>query len=397
MRIEPTQVESTGPGVKLADHGEAGLSLEMDDPSARRAYAGNTATLRFDLGGYENVVLSFEAKESGDEPHPPRDLAGEAREDEDGESVFGPVADFDFDGVAISADGAAWYEVRGLRNLSSRDFLAIDIDLDEAIAQAGLFYGPEFNIRFCQYDNMPRLMDGIAIHSIKLTGDPLAVDPSLVLHLPMDDRAPNPIVRDRTRNHHQTFLDPGGNPNTDARSTAGAVGTALAFDGVDDYIRLTPESHKPYLAENRDFSIAFWWKADGPDPGGTLHVVGNHSSAANEESCFFYYSSNDAFRIRINEYQPGDVRRVTATFADGTDGTWHHYALVRQGETLRIYQNGELTSSDTHVRNTVGLAPDSQSITLSKVASGSGCRAGHLDDFRIYDRALSAEEVAAMV
>ncbi len=382
MRIEPTHIEQAGPGIDLSNLPE-GLSVKMSDPVKDLAYARNAVTLAFDFSAYEQVRLTFQAKESGDEPHAPPP---------------GPFGDdVAFDGVAMSTGGAAWYEVRGLRDLSSKDSLAIEVDLDDAIAQAGLFYGPEFKIRFCQYDNMPRLMDGIAIHSIKLTGEPLAVDPSLVLHLPMDDRAANPIVRDRTRTHHQTFSDPGGNPNTEAHSTAGAVGRALAFDGVDDYLRLTPQSHKPYLAENRDFSILFWWKADGPDPALSLHFLGNYSPAANEESCFLCRTQGDRLYFRVEEYWPGGSRRVHESFANGTDGVWHHYALVRQGETLRFHQDGGLSSADTDIHNTVGLAPDSQSIALGMLATGGAHSPGSLDDFRIYDRALSAEEVAAMV
>ena len=382
MRIEPTQITQAGPGIDLSNLPE-GLSVKMSDPVKDLAYARNAVTLVFDFSAYEQVRLTFQAKESGDEPHAPPP---------------GPFGDdVAFDGVAISTDGTAWYEVRGLRDLSSKDFLAIEVDLDEAIAEAGLFYGPQFKIRFCQYDNMPRLMDGIAIHSIELTGEPLAVDPSLVLHLAMDDRAPNPIVRDRTRNHHQTFLDPGGNPDTEVHSTAGAIGMALAFDGVDDYLRLTPQSHKPYLAENHDFSIAFWWKADGPDPARSLQLLGNYSAAANEESCFLCWTWGDSLNFRIDEYWPGGSRSVSQGFGNGTDGAWHHYALVRQGETIRFHQDGGLSSADTNAYNTVGLAPDSQNITLGMAAAGGAHSPGSFDDFRVYDRALSAEEVAAMV
>ena len=93
-------------------------------------------------------------------------------------------------------------------------------------------------------------------------------------------------------------------------------------------------------------------------------------------------------------YQPAIV---LVRYGNGTDGVCHHYALIRQGETIRFHQDGHLSSSDTDAHNTVGLAPDSQSITLGMKASGGVHSPGNMDDFRIYDRALSAEEVAAMV
>ncbi len=379
MRIEPTHIEQAGPGIDLSNLPQ-GLSVKMSDPVKDLAYARNAVTLTFDLSSHENVRLAFEAKEFGDEPHAPPP---------------GPFGDdADFDGVAISVDGVDWYEIQDLRSLRSDRFTVYDIDLDAAVAALWLSYAKEFRIRFCQYDNNPAPMDGVFLHKIELLGDLR----SPVLHLTMDDNGASPTVADASAGQYdQTFSDPGGNPNTEAHSTAGAVGTALAFDGVDDYIRLTPESHKPCLAENRDFSILFWWKADGPNPATSLFVLGNYSPAANEESCFLCWTWGDSLHFRIEEYWPGGSRQVPKGFGNGTDGAWHHYALIRQGETIRFHQDAQLSSSDTDVHNTVGLAPDSQSITLGMLATGGAHSPGSFDDFRVYDRALSAEEVVAMV
>ena len=128
----------------------------MSDPDPDLAYARNRVTLSFDLVGWQDVRLNFEAREFGDEPHaPPPDPFPD---------------DTDFDGVAVSADGVDWFEVRGLRDLSSR-FEALEIDLDAAVAAAGIAYGPAFRVRFCQYDNKPVAMDGIALSGILLSGE----------------------------------------------------------------------------------------------------------------------------------------------------------------------------------------------------------------------------------
>lgn len=48
---------------------------------------------------------------------------------------------------------------------------------------------------------------------------------SQVFHLPMDDSAADLVVHDvAAGQRHQSFLDPGGKPNTEAHSTAGARG-----------------------------------------------------------------------------------------------------------------------------------------------------------------------------
>ncbi len=89
MIITPSQIEHSGPGVDLSSLPE-GVSIKMSDPVKNFAYARNAVTLTFDLSGYENVHLAFEAMEFGEEPHapPPNPFTGEA----------------DFDGVAVSAE-----------------------------------------------------------------------------------------------------------------------------------------------------------------------------------------------------------------------------------------------------------------------------------------------------
>jgi len=379
MKIQPTHITLSGPGVDLSNHPE-GLSVEMSDPVQDLEYARNAVTLTFDLSGHEHVRLSFKALEYGDEPHAPPP---------------GPFGDdVNFDGVAVSADGAHWYEIQDLRSLRSDKLTAYDLDLDAAVAALGLSYGTTFRIRFCQYDDNPAPMDGFSIQKIELEGD---LRPP-ILHLTMDDNAASATVVDASEGHlNQTFVDPGGNPNTNAHSVAGINGTALAFDGVDDYLRLTPESHKSCLAENHDFAITFWWKVGVPYPPFS-HVLSNYGHLLGE-GCLYFYTSGGVLYVWVREYWPGDSRTVATSWPNGLDGNWHHYALVREGSTIRFYQDGQLTLADTDVHNSVGLAPASKSLTLGKAADGDHPSPGSFDDFRLYDRALlesEIQELAAM-
>ncbi|MDA0991397.1 MAG: hypothetical protein O3A51_11680, partial [Verrucomicrobia bacterium] len=140
--------------------------LAMDDMVNGEAFSRNEVTLVIDLADYEGVVMTFWAKDFGDEPHgpPPSPFSGGS----------------DFDGVAISEDGINWYEVGDLRTLSSAYQLRT-IDLDAAIAARGLTYNSRFHIRFNQYDDFSMTTDGIAIDDITISGaipDDLDVTPS---------------------------------------------------------------------------------------------------------------------------------------------------------------------------------------------------------------------------
>jgi len=90
------------------------------------------------------------------------------------------------------------------------------------------------------------------------------------------------------------------------------------------------------------------------------------------------------------------VRSVGTYWTNGTDGNWHHYAMVRKGTTISFYQDGVLKIADTDIHNAVGLAPASQNITLGRAAGVGQHSPGSLDDFRLYERAMTAEEIASM-
>lgn len=370
MKLLPTQVEQSGPGIDLSDLPD-GLSVEMSDSVEDFAYSRNAVTLVYDLSDYDSVRLTFAAKEYGDEPHEPPP------------APFGD--DANFDGVAVSTDGVDWYEVQGLRGLRSDRFTDFDLDVDAAVAGLGLSYGPEFRIRFCQYDNNPGPMDGIFVRRIELTGELR----STILHLPMDDNAANPAVTDASGNaHHQTLLDPGGDPNTAAHSAPGVVANALYFDGVDDRISLTPESYSQALQQNQDFSIAFWWKTDSPDPGGWAYILCN---SAADESYLLASTVNGDFRISVC-FVTDETRWTGQLWTGGADDSWHHYVLTRAGTVLSFYRDGGLEKAVDHPENTLSLA-SSQNLTVGSYPGGGDPAPGWMDEFRIYDRALSATEV----
>lgn len=162
--------------------------------------------------------------------------------------------------MAVSADGVVWDEIQDLWHLRSDRFMAYDIDLDAAVAALGISYGSEFRVCFCQYDNNLAPMDGIFLHKIELLGD---LRPP-ILHLTTDDNAASPTVLDSAAGEHrQTFIDRGGNPNTNAHSVPRPNWTtALAFDGAGDRIDFGPTLLSEMVGAGRDFTLAFWYKTD---------------------------------------------------------------------------------------------------------------------------------------
>jgi len=377
MKVLPIQVEQAGPGIDLSNL-TAGLSVRMADPVKDFAYARNAATLVFDLSACDHARLMFEAMEFGDEPHAPPP------------SPFGD--DVAFDGVAVSADGASWYEVQDLRHLRSDRFTAYDLDLDAAAAKWGLSYGSAFKVRFCQYDNNPAPMDGIFLHRIELTADLRAP----VFHLPMDDNALNPTVRDTAGGgQDQVFIDPTGDANTASHSVPGPnAATALAFDGADDRIDFGPALLGDIVAADHDFSLAFWFRTDANCGAVSKYIL--RRAGLNVQPYLKIYLNSDRICWQVRWSDSGYVSLFST--AGMLNGQWRHVVCRRQGQTLSLWVDGVARDTETgpdYARNLFADAWDPRAIGQVYGTSASDWPFA-MADLRVYDRALRDEEIAAL-
>ncbi|MBT8368887.1 MAG: CAP domain-containing protein [Deltaproteobacteria bacterium] len=149
---------STGAGsiaVSNAGNPHAGNFHLTMDSATPGSYSLNELILTIDLAFQTGVKLSFYHKEFQDENHNmPVSFTGSAQGD----------------GIAISADGVAWYTVQGLTATDgiSSNWRKFEIDLDAAIADAGISYTDAFKIKFQQYDNYPISTDGFAFDDVML-------------------------------------------------------------------------------------------------------------------------------------------------------------------------------------------------------------------------------------
>ncbi|HYF36974.1 MAG TPA: hypothetical protein VD994_16875, partial [Prosthecobacter sp.] len=141
--------------------------LTMDTTSvAPGPYARNSLTLTVNLAGKKNVMLDWQAKGFGDEPHAP--------------TLAGPLGSFDsemdFDGVAVSADGVTWVEAAPLRGLPSiYPTTASRVFLDPIVQRMGWDYHETFQIRFSHCGNQAMNNDGVALDDITIRANPATV------------------------------------------------------------------------------------------------------------------------------------------------------------------------------------------------------------------------------
>ena len=124
-----------------------GWHLTLDDTVNGGAYSQNEAWLRLDLSGEDQVSLSFDWKEFGDETHSQ-------------------------DGIYFSSNGGASFaKVHDLNgsSVTNNTWQTVDLDLDALAAGAGLALSSTFVVKFQQYDNYAIATDGFAFDEVSVT------------------------------------------------------------------------------------------------------------------------------------------------------------------------------------------------------------------------------------
>lgn len=158
----------------------------------------------------------------------------------------------------------------------------------------------------------------------------------------------------------------------------GKVGNSMRFDGDDDQIAI-PSS--PNLRLNDSWSISCWYQRISfvnTFPG--VWVKGNSSTA---DGYLLWYNSGGQIHYKRNSNQSFSPTGVIS------DGAWVHMVFTYDGSSdlISLYQNGQFHSSAT-----VDYGTSSGTDTLY-LGRGDQYANGYLDDFRIYNKVLSLQEI----
>lgn len=163
----------------------------------------------------------------------------------------------------------------------------------------------------------------------------------------------------------------------------GKIGQALEFDGVQDGVKV---SDNPTLDISGDYTFSAWLKLDSKDS--FQRIVTKEGNSTSFGYILGVHQTNVAQFIVGDGDNNDEV--ISSTLLEV--GKWYHAVGVANGSTLKIYVNGDLENSKS---TTVTQAPNDQPLCIG--ARNSSCNStetnGKLDNVRVYNRALSDQEI----
>ena len=177
---------------------------------------------------------------------------------------------------------------------------------------------------------------------------------------------------------------------TGAEWVAGKLGGALSFNG-EDYVTVPPEA---FSSIETQVTIAFWAYGDPniqPQADCCFSAVQDVADAQTRVvQCNLPWSNGTVF------WDTGGVgydRIQKAASPEEYEGSWQHWTFTKNADTgeQSIYHNGALWHSGT------GFSLPMTGVTAFLIGSQANGTEnnydGMMDDFRLYDRALTPEEI----
>lgn len=175
----------------------------------------------------------------------------------------------------------------------------------------------------------------------------------------------------------------GATPTT---GQGGISNTAYSFDGVDDYIRLTGATAIGNLTGNLTMSV--WIRKN------TTNVIGAIFSAARTTSAnglAFNAMANGT--VRFTTLGVRDYDSTTATFVASE---WTHVLAAMNTNTVTYFVNGVQKDTIGHTAGGFANTDDVHMIGAGTVSLSTALTTpfdGAIDDLRVYNRILSANEI----
>jgi hypothetical protein len=195
----------------------------------------------------------------------------------------------------------------------------------------------------------------------------------------------------------------------------GNVSKAFNFDGIDNFIEITPDS---IFSKVQDFTISIWAKNDGwvgRQAGDRQYIFDGHGGNKYDAGNYL----REGFMLFYDRYTDSTTVNSGILFTTGGDqyiaklaqrpitnylSQWHNIVFLRKGDEVKTYIDNKLTNSKKKSAQILNMNHPLYIGTFcgnNPYYNVAGEKVnfmfrGEIDDLRIYDRAISEVEISAI-
>jgi hypothetical protein len=173
------------------------------------------------------------------------------------------------------------------------------------------------------------------------------------------------------------------------RPTGGRLGGAIQLNGIDQYIDC---GNPACLQITGPITVAAWIKADVFDKSWQAIVTKGDTSwrlQRNTNTLTLEFACTNLDTFGVSAY--GSLYGLQPV----TVGEWHHATGVYDGGRMFLYLDGVLDASQPAQGS---IYDNSFSVWIGNNAEiGGRCWSGMIDDVRVYDQALSAQDIKQLL
>jgi len=226
--------------------------------------------------------------------------------------------------------------------------------------------------------------DNESANSNEANAIPTDSDPTLVGYWKFDEGS-GTVAADASGNGNHGTLQNG------PTWTTGQIGGALSFDGTNDLV-LVPDAAS--LKPANTLSVFLWINKESSDTAIRTAIAKENAS---NRGWLMYHESTDKLTCGIDtdNNQRYDADELLTSTNTVSRGLWHHVGFTFNRGVLTVYVDGVANGAKTLSETNIPSDPDALRIGV-RGNGGTQPWAGLLDEVRIYNRVLSAAEIAAL-
>ncbi|MBI5953670.1 MAG: hypothetical protein HY865_18605 [Chloroflexi bacterium] len=151
-------------------------------------------------------------------------------------------------------------------------------------------------------------------------------------------------------------------------------GASAKFDGTGDYI--TTDDSDDFNVGSGDFTVDFWFRKN---ENGTNQLAFGQLNSTATNGGLYGYTSLTTNVISARFYSNSTLYTLNGT-TKVTDTDWHHYAVARDGNYLRLFLDGKLEGT---LETTLTITNSSSAFSIGQAGAYAGGNVnGWIDEFR---------------